>query len=180
MRKLVAMAALAVSLMIGSVANAAAVDIFLTQTTLGAPTWNLTATASAANLGALNLIVTGLNVLTTNALNTGVSAADSSMTIDGIEPGRNFMIVQNTATGVAIAGSGLGNTLLAVLSGPTGGPVSLTDTSEFGGADNGVFDAQGGPILDYSITVQPAVPEPAMMVLLGLGLAALGMVRRTA
>lgn len=179
MRKLVVMAALAVGLAIGSGANAAQVDLFLTQT---APSsWELTAsTDGSTSLGAVNLLLTGLDSMVTNPANAGISALDSSLGVDAISDGVNFLVVNNVA-GQAIAGPGSVKVLLATLGSPDANPVTLTDTSSFGGTDNGIFLSNGTPLLTgYTITVQPTVPEPTAMVLLGLGLAAFGMIRRSA
>jgi len=176
MRKLIAMVAIAAGLMLGSVANAAQVDIFLTETAPGSGNWELTVDNNGGvGVGAINMLVSPnlASVLFNNPPNTNISIADSSLTVEPI-PGFNFLIVQNTATGVSIVAPGVQDALLATLSGL--GPVSATGSEVELGSDT-VFDAAGGIISDYSITV---VPEPTTTVLLGLGLAALALVRRSA
>jgi len=183
MRKLVAMTALAVGLMIGSVANAAAVDIFVRQT--NATTWELSATTNGSTaLGAVNLLTTGLETMTLNAANVGISSGDSVFQVDaGLGDGRGLAIINNALIGTtpqAIAPPGSVNLLIATFTGP--GPVNVQDTSEFLGENNGITNPAGGAIFDYSLTIVPTppVPEPIAMVLIGLGLAAVGVVRRSA
>jgi ADP-dependent phosphofructokinase/glucokinase len=177
MKKLLGMVAVAAALMVGSVANAAQVDIFLTQTS---PTgWDLTIDNNGGvGVGAINMLTTGLTVMTLNAANTGIDPSLSVLVADPLEIGVDALNI-NANAGQAIAGAGLLDVLLASLTGP--GPVTGQGSEDLAGAPT-VFDTVGGVIADYSITVVPTppVPEPTTTVLLGLGLAALALVRRSA
>ena len=177
MRKLIAVVAVAAGLMLASVSNAAQIDIFLTQTS--ETDWNLTVNNNGAtNLGALNFLTTGLASMVVNPLNTGIDSGLSSLSLDPLEIGLDFVQINNTVGG-SIANAGALGVLLATLSGP--GPVTAQGSEDVLGSET-AFEVNGTPIASYSITVVPTppVPEPASVVLLGLGLAALGKVRRSA
>jgi hypothetical protein len=113
--------------------------------------------------------------MTLNPLNTGISVGDSSFTIDPLSIGLNFAIISNASAAGTIAAAGAQNVLLAIFS-RSSGPVTL-EGPEIEAGQDAVFDNNLNPILDYSITV---VPEPSATLLLGIGLAALALLRRAA
>ena len=193
MRKLIAVVALATGLMLGAVSNAATVDIFLTD--VGAGNWELSVTNNGlvGGVGAINMLVSGLDNVAFAAA-PGLSIPDSLLSLDPLSDGyNNFLILQNTAAGVSIADIGV-PVVLATLSsslGPICGPAGegsnhMTGLGCVGASmsenllgSGTVFNAAGVEIAtsEFSITV---VPEPTTVLLLGLGLAALGFVRRSA
>jgi hypothetical protein len=187
MRKLLASLAFAAALAFGATAHAAAVNIDLTQDSAGSTSWTLTADLAAGQtLGAVSFLTAGLNTFNINASLTGVSPADSVFSIDPLGTGQNALIINNTATGVALGGGpGPLHLLLGGLVGP--GPVSVENGDDALGGT--AFDANGNVVTDYALAahpfivnpvVGPVVPEPASAMLMGLGLATLALVRRKA
>ena len=164
MKKLVAMAALVAGMMVGAAANAAAVDLILTQNGEGSTSWNLTVNNdSDIGVGGLNFEIVGLNVLSVNAANPGVSPDDSAINVDAFGPGR--WLRRHRRRGrrlIATAPPNTLNNLLATLSGASTG-VQMIPAETNAGSDT-VFTAAGpaypGGTSAFSITVVPFTVVP--------------------
>jgi len=179
MKKMVAMVAFATALMIGGSAMAAPVDIFVTQTASGSSTWEISAVATVST-GQIALVAVGFSSMSVVALPT-TSLPDSIR-----DPGTGNLTLTSVAGNNLVAIGG-GNIVLAtLLGGPTSCPPFGSAPGPRCGISSGddafgftVLDQALGEIVEYSLTVT-SVPEPGMMVLLGIGLAAMATVRRAA
>lgn len=147
MKRTVALAVFAAALMFGTVARAAAVDIFAVQTS--ATQWTISvATAPGIDLGAISMAVGGFGSRTLNAANLNISPADSpqigtTSIIPGTNPAlRGLQVVNGTQevdTGeVDINGDPIFITVpLIIVPGGTLTPALLVTLTAQGGATPG-------------------------------------------
>jgi len=181
MKKLVGIAVFAAALAIGAVAQAAPIDIVATQASSN--TWTLTV-QSTLDIGAIAIIAPETATFAVNTANTAIAPIGSGSSYSP-SPVTAGMFVLNlnpqtcTASGCTpMATSASGVTILGTFTAAGPGFTIGFDDGSIGGT---AFDASAAlnAYADSDITVR-TVPEPVTAVTLGLGLAALGLVRRKA
>jgi len=156
---------------LASPASSAPIDIVLTldpDQTGPLYSWCLTLDVAAGyEVGAVDLLLTGVDSFSINTANPGIGVLDSAFVLDPLGDGRSVLIVNNFENGVAIAAGPITGALLGTFSSAysTAPPVGLFDCEfECGGT---VFDVNlvQFPASEFSISVVTgppvgAIPEP--------------------
>lgn len=124
------------------------------------------------DVGAVQVLTSGLDSISFNAALPGIGILDSVYAINPLGDGRNFLVLANYATGVALSVPGQ-EVLLATFVGPsrTSPPVLLWDGEVEGGGT--AFDPSLQNAYPRALISLTVVPEPshwALLALAGLGL----------
>jgi hypothetical protein len=182
MKKLVGIAVFAAALMVGAIAQAAAINVIATRGDYLNPggdklTWALTIDTTVG-VGAIAINVPTGTTFTINTLNTAIATfGNGSSFSDAATPGLSSLNLNQAAVGGAIAPAG-GSSLIGTFLAATALDTLITpDDDSVGGT---VFNTALGIIPSDQWALVNRVPEPTAAVLLGFGLAALGLVRRKA
>jgi hypothetical protein len=177
MKKLLGTVVFAAALMYGAVAQAAAINIVATQQGPGSNQWVLSLD-STLPVAAIAIVAPNTATFVINAANTAIASIGGGSSYgEGATPGL-FSLNLNPATCVGINCTPFGNGILGVFTAAGPGFQIGPDDESVGGT---AFDGVLAPYDLSQIEVQTvAAPEPAVALMLGVGLAALGLIRRRA
>lgn len=167
MKKMLALVALATAVAVSGVANAATVDIFVTRNAANTFDLTITTAAGAPSVSGLALATDNATAFTPGAT---VSVPDSVLDVAG----NGFLLISGASAANPLALPGVTNLLLGTF---TGSLVNGSVHADLANLGDPVVGTDGSGIQDYAIHF---VPEPTAFLLLGMGLAGLGLVRRQA
>jgi len=184
MKKLVGIAVFAAALVIGAVAQAASINIIATQQSAGSNTWVLSLDTASLPVAAIGIVAPDSATFVINSSNTAIASMGGGSSYGaGATPGLfSLNLNPSTCAGINCTPFTTGpSTILGTFTSVDASTFSIAaDDGSVGGT---AFDAQLNAYAEAQIDVHAVpfpVPEPATAVMLGLGLAALGAVRRKA
>jgi hypothetical protein len=182
MKKLVGIAVFAAALMVGAVAQAAAINIIAHQVAPGSNTWELSIDTSSLPVAAIGIVAPDTATFAINTANTAIASIGGGSSFGDSGEAGLFSLNLNPSTCAGVNCTPFVSNGVAVLGTFTAAGPGFSIGPDNGAVGGTAFDSVLNVYADNLISVEthPFVPEPTATLLVGIGLATLGLVRRKA